>query len=127
MQVSFGTDITEAAFMSVQSYLDWMDASYDLKGKFKKVHYENEDKFKFPRYADGTICRKASIFLRYFRSHPPINLKLEFSFAIRKKIALKMAMCYFTIFSFSLSGKEIETVEKIEGRGVAGGVGNTNS
>ena len=39
-----------------------MDASYDLKEKFKKVYYENEDKIKFQRYADGTICQKTSIF-----------------------------------------------------------------
>ena len=35
--VSFGTDITEAAFTSAQSYLEWMDARYDLKEEFKKV------------------------------------------------------------------------------------------
>ena len=65
--VSFGTEITEAAFMSVQSYLEWMDASYDLKEEFKKLYYANEDKIKFPHYPDGTICQKASIFLAVLR------------------------------------------------------------
>ena len=65
--VSFESGITEAAFMTVQSYLEWMDISYDLKEEFKKVYYENEDKIKFPRYADGTICQKASIFFAVLR------------------------------------------------------------
>ena len=50
--VSFGSEITEAAFMPSQSYLEWVDASYDLKEEFKKVYYENENKIKFARYAD---------------------------------------------------------------------------
>lgn len=65
--VSFGTELTEAAFMSVQSYLEWMDASYDLKEGFTKVYYENENKIKFPRYADGAICQKVSVLFAVFR------------------------------------------------------------
>ena len=65
--VSFGTETTEAAFMSVQSYLEWMDASCDLKEEFKKLYYANEDKIKFPHYPDGTICQKASIFFAVLR------------------------------------------------------------
>ena len=65
--VSFGTELTEAAFMSVQSYLEWMDASCDLKEEFKKLYYANEDKIKFPHYPDGTICQKASIFFAVLR------------------------------------------------------------
>ena len=65
--VSFGTETTEAAFMSVQSYLEWMDASCDLKEEFKKLYYANDDKIKFPHYPDGTICQKASIFFAVLR------------------------------------------------------------
>lgn len=53
--------------MSVQSYLEWMDASCDLKEEFKKLYYANEDKIKFPHYPDGTICQKASIFFAVLR------------------------------------------------------------
>ena len=65
--VSFGTEITEAAFMSVQSYFEWMDASYVLKEEFKKVYYANEDKIKFPHYPDGAISQKVSIFFVVLR------------------------------------------------------------
>ena len=70
--VSFGSEITEAAFMPSQSYLEWVDASYDLKEEFKKVYYENENKIKFARYADRTICQKRSIFFVVLRK-PPAN------------------------------------------------------
>ena len=65
--ISFSAEVTETAFLSVQSYLEWMDASYDLKEGFTKVYYENENKIKFPRYADGAICQKVSVLFAVFR------------------------------------------------------------
>ena len=65
--VSFGAEVTETAFPSVEPYLQWMDASYDLKEGFKKVYYENENKIKFPRYADGAIRQKVSVLFAVFR------------------------------------------------------------
>lgn len=59
--VSFSSEVIEAAFPSVQSYLEWMDASYGLKNEFKTVYYENEHRIKLSRYADGTVCQKTYV------------------------------------------------------------------
>ena len=61
--VSFSSEVIEAAFPSVRSYLEWMDASYGLKNEFKTVYYENEHRIKLARYADGTVCQKTHVFL----------------------------------------------------------------
>ena len=59
--VSFSSEVIEAAFPSVRSYLEWMDASYGLKNEFKTVYYENEHRIKLARYADGTVCQKTHV------------------------------------------------------------------
>ena len=59
--VSFSSEVIEATFPSVRSYLEWMDASYGLKNEFKTVYYENERRIKLARYADGTVCQKTHV------------------------------------------------------------------
>ena len=59
--VSFEAEIIETKFQSVDSYLEWADASYETNEELKKVYYENENKIKFPSDVDTSICDKSTI------------------------------------------------------------------
>ena len=59
--VSFGAEVIETKYPSVQSYLEWADASYETNEELRKVYYENENKIKFPSDVDRSICDKITI------------------------------------------------------------------
>ena len=67
--ISFSNMSPKIAMPSIEVYLEWMGATLNAIEEIKRAYIVNEEKIRFSRFPDGTLCHEPLLFAIILKKH----------------------------------------------------------